>query len=156
MHDPDLLIVEGYRIYDSGVDLSSTDAFRIALEQRAFGPRQLLVVTARFDGQANGLAHCDQTEPPEAALECCLDILDDVNAGDGATAAVAYSDERVGSNAPPGLAARFAAARNAAAECGVHLVDWMMCDDTEPRSMRFTIEAIDEWWDVPRTGVRRR
>ncbi len=145
MADLQLTIVEAYKFKGSDIDLSTVDAWDFALDQRAFGPRQLLVVTAGPDGQVLGLAHCEQTEPPEMALVCCLETLDD-----GAAAAVAYSDEPVGSEPPPGLAERFATARAAAKDHGVHLVDWMLCDDTELRSMRFTLdEADDEWWDLP-------
>lgn len=145
MNDLQLTVVEGFRCTRPDFDLATVDAWSIALDQRAFGPRRLLVVTATADGRMLGLAHCEQTDPPEMALRCCLRTLDD-----GAAAAVAYSDERVdAAPPPPGWATRFATARRAAAECGVHLVDWLQCDDILCRSMRFALEEVDEWWDVP-------
>lgn len=141
------MVVDGFRVKGTAFDLAKHDAWQFAFEQRVFGPEQLLVVTARPDGQVISLAHCDLTEPPEMALKCCLATLDD-----GAAAAVAYSDEPVGFDLPPGLAERFAIARATARQFGVHLVDWMLCDDTEIRSMRFTLEAVEEidaWWEVP-------
>jgi hypothetical protein len=135
--------VEGCHVHDSPLDLSTVDAWSIALDQRAFGPRQVLVVTASADGRILGLAHCERTDPPEIALRCCLATLDD-----GAAAAVAYSDEPVMPDPSPDLPARFATARAAAREHGVHLVDWLLCDDTEVRSMRLSIEEVEEWWDI--------
>ena len=144
MHDLHLTIVDAFRFNGVDFDLSRLDnAWSFALDQRAFGPRRLIVVTAGQDGQVLGLAYCEGTEPPEAGLICCLDTLDD-----GAAAAIAYSDEPVAADPPADLEERFAAARAVAGEVGVHLVDWMMCDDTEFRSMRFTLEEFDDWWDV--------
>lgn len=143
MSDLKLTVVEGYKFTDPVLDLSGMDAWGIALDQRYFGPRQFLVVTSRADGDVLSLAHCDRTDPPEIALMYCLDTLDD-----GAAAAVAYSDEPVGSDCPPGLEERFATARAVANEYGVHLVDWMLCDDTQILSMRLSLGVVDDWWDL--------
>lgn len=143
MADLKLTIVDGYRFTGSDLDLSTIDAWAIALDQRAFGPRQFLVVTAHADGRVLSLAHCERTDPPEWALRCCLDTLDD-----GAAAAVAYSDEPVANDPSPDLVERLAAARAAALEHGVHLVDWMLCDDSQFLSMRLAVEEVDEWWDL--------
>jgi hypothetical protein len=73
MSDLSTTIVEGYHYTGDELDLSGTDFWGYALDQRAFGPRQLVVVTARRDGAvvglAPGLAHCERTEPPESALK---------------------------------------------------------------------------------------
>ena len=147
MSDLSTIIVEGYRYTGDDVDLSGNDLWRFALDQRAFGPRQLVVVTARGDGALLGLAHCELTEPPEFALECCLDTLDD-----GAAAAVAYSDEPVSAETPLGLRGRLDTARIAAREFGVHLVDWIMCDPIQMRSMSITLEAYNPWWEATDGG----
>src|ERR1035441_10641943 len=84
MSDLSTTIVEGYHYTGDDLDLSGTDFWGFALDQPAFGPGRLVVVTARCDGAVLGLAHCERTELPELALKCCLAALDD-----GATAAVA-------------------------------------------------------------------
>jgi hypothetical protein len=147
MSDQSTTIVEGYHYTGDDLDLSGPDFWSFALDQRAFGPRQLLVVTARCDGAVLGLAHCELTEPPELALKCCLDTLDD-----GAAVAVAYSDEPVSADPPIGLRYRLVAARVAARELGVHLVDWVMCDDMQMRSLHITLEGRNHWWDAPDDG----
>ena len=147
MSDLSSTIVEGYQYTGDDLDLSGADFLGFALDQRAFGPRKLVVVTARCDGAVIGLAHCEQTALPELALKCCLATLDD-----GAAAAVAYSDEPVSADPPIDLRDRLYTARVAAREFGVHLVDWIMCDDTQMRSMRITLEDCNPWWDVPDAG----
>jgi len=91
MSDPSTTTVDAYRWTGDHLDLCGNDLWALALDQRAFGPGQLIVVTARPDGAVVGLAHCHQTDPPDFALTCCLDTLDD-----GAATAVAYSNEPVG------------------------------------------------------------
>jgi hypothetical protein len=147
MFDLSTTIVEGYHCTGDDLDLSGTDFWGFALDQRAFGPRQLVVVTATRDGAVLGLAHCERTELPELALKCCLAALDD-----GAAAAVAYSDEPVSADPPIGLCNRMNTARVAAREFGVHLLDWIMCDDIQMRSMRMTLEECNHWWDAPDAG----
>ena len=147
MSDLSITIVEGYRYTGEDLNLSGTDFWGIALDQRAFGPRQLLVVTARRDGVVLGLAHCERTELPELALKCCLATLDD-----GGAAAVAYSDEPVSADPPIGLRDRLDTARVAAREFGVHLLDWIMCDDIQMRSMRLALQECNHWWDAPDAG----
>jgi hypothetical protein len=141
--DLQVTFVEGYRCSGEEFDLS-VDRWSFALDQRAFGPRRLLVATARGDGGLIGLAHCEQIDPPEMGLKCCIAALDDA-----VPAAVAYSDEPVGPEPPTGLEERFAAARGAAAQFGVHLVDWFMCDDIRIRSTRMTLPNHGDWWDLP-------
>ena len=50
MSDLSTIIVEGCHYRGDHLDLSGTDFWAFALEQRAYGPRQLVVVTARRDG----------------------------------------------------------------------------------------------------------
>jgi hypothetical protein len=147
MSELSITIVEGYHYTGDYLDLSGTDFWGLALDQRAFGPRQLVVVTARRDGAVVGLAHCQRTEPPELALKCCLVALDD-----GAAAAVAYSDESMSADPPIGLRDRLDTARVAARALGVRLVDWIICDDVQMRSMRMTLEECNHWWDASDAG----
>src|ERR1700719_582168 len=120
MSDLSTPIVEGYRYTGDytgdHLDLSGTDLWSLALDQRAFGPRQLVVVTARRDGAVIGLAHCERTQPPALALTCCLAAADD-----GPAVAAAYSDEPVSTDPPTGLRDRLHTARVAARQFGVHL-----------------------------------
>jgi hypothetical protein len=144
MEDPCITIVEGIRYSGDEFDLRH-DLWDFALEQRYFGPRQLVVATGSSDGRVIGLVHCRQTEPREMALKYCLAALDQRPA-----VAVAYSDEPVSLEPPLDLRERFDAARAAAGEFGVHLVDWIMCDDIHIRSIKYSLEVSeDDWWDVP-------
>lgn len=145
MDSLDLTIVEAYRYTGSDINLTTEDAWQFALDQRCFGLHQLLVVTAPDDGVVIGLAHCEQTDPPELALQCCLDTLDD-----GAAIAIAYNDEPVTLGPPPDVRERFDAARAAATESGVDLLDWIACDDINIRSSRITLQTLDIGPDSPR------
>jgi hypothetical protein len=115
-------IVEGYHSTGDGLDLIGTDFWGFALDQRAFGPRHLVVVKSRGDGRSR-LAHCEFAQLPDLALKCCLAALDD-----RAAAAVAYNDEPESADPPIGLRHRLDTAGVAAREFGVHLVDWITCD----------------------------
>jgi hypothetical protein len=141
---PHPIIVEAYPFDPGDIHVSPGWALQLLLHQRTFGPRRLLVFTVRADRQLIGLAHCERTDPPEMGLRWCLAILDD-----GAAAALAYCDEPVALESPPDLWDRFAAARRVAAEFGVHLLDWFMCDDFNFQSMRNTVQIPDQWWDLP-------
>jgi hypothetical protein len=146
------LVVEALRYEGDRLDLSDFHtALEFALDQRCFGPRRVLVVTCDGSGSLLGLAHCERSDPPEMAVLCCLDTLDD-----GARAAVAYSDEMVREGpATPELEERFLAARAVALGLGVHLVDWIICDDQMMRSIKLGLDSDEEddgemdWWDVP-------
>ncbi|MBV9871935.1 MAG: hypothetical protein JO214_15070, partial [Frankiaceae bacterium] len=61
-----------------------------AMDQRAFGPRKLMVAFTDADGQLRVLAHAKRTKQPLLTLEACLDMH-----GGGAAAAVVWCDERV-------------------------------------------------------------
>ena len=121
-----------------------SEAMAFCLDQRAFGPRRLVVAFANRNGRFRGLAHTRRPEPPEAALAGCIDYL-----GRGAKVAIAFCDEPVTWGPPPeDLATRFELARAIAASYGVHLVDWFVCDDDVFRSSRFALDPETEWWDV--------
>lgn len=121
------------------------DAWSFALDQRAFGPRRLVVAFANRTGRFRGLAHTERTDPPDLALRACLHRL-----GRGAAAAVAYSDEPVTDGPPPDdLGERFRVASDLCAMVGVHLVDWIACDDQHFRSTRLALHPGEGWWDVP-------
>lgn len=120
-------------------------AWAMCLDQRAFGPRRLLMAFADRDGTLRGIAHTPRLDPPEQVLPSCIDYL-----GSGATAAVVYCDEPVRWGPPPTeMVERFDRARALCAESGVHLVDWFCCDDELFRSSRVALEDPADWWDVP-------
>jgi len=145
-----LIVVDGFRATGKDKTDLRTDAWSMALDQRAFGPRRLMVAFANRKGRLLALAHTRRTDPPEVALGPCIDHL-----GRGAVAAVAFCDERIKwGPPPPEVAERFAAARSIAAEFGIHLVDWFACDDQVIRSSRLALQLdgphLDgRWWDVP-------
>jgi hypothetical protein len=120
------------------------EAWSLCLDQRAFGPRKLLVAFADADGRFRSMAYADRTDPPEAALEPCIEHL-----GRGAAIAIAFCDEPVAEGPPPGLGARFALAQSVALSHGVHLVDWFACDDDVFRSSRLALFPDEPWWQVP-------
>jgi hypothetical protein len=142
---PSFIAVDGYVSTPANQQNLVEDGFAFALDQRAFGPRRLLVVFGDRSGKVLGLAYTERTDPIEPALACCLDYL-----GKGAAAAVAYCDEAVRWGPPPDdLADRFDSARAVCRSYGVHLVDWFSCDDDLFRSTRCALEPGSEWWDVP-------
>lgn len=125
-----------------------------ALDQRAFGPRQLMVAFAAYDGRFLALLHARRTDPVDRALEACLQHFDALGrGGETHAAAVALCDEPVTDGpAPPRFLSTFERARTTARRHGVHLVDWIGCDDELIRFARgsaFAHEAETEWWDVP-------
>jgi hypothetical protein len=136
-----LVVVDGYIITDDGATNLLDDAWSFVLDQRAFGPRQLLVAFADDDGRFRSIAYARRTDPPEAALGPCIQHV-----GMGTALAIAYCDEPVVAGAtPPDLAERFHAARSIAAYYGIHLVDWFACDDNMFRSSRLTLYPDDPW-----------
>lgn len=146
MHETLLVVEDVVATPRDHTDLSSVrEVMGIALDQRCFGPRRLLVAFAEADGRLRGIAHTRRTDPIDHALWGCLEYL-----GRGAAAAVAFNDEPVTNGPPPtDLADRFALARLQCAARGVHLVDWIACDDDLFRSTRLALEPGDDWWDVP-------
>lgn len=122
-----------------------TDAWSLALDQRAFGPRRLMVAFADIDGNVISIAHTERLDPPEDGLDPCIRHL-----GVGAVLAIAFCDEAVADGPPPDdLRRRFFEATSIAASSGVHLVDWVACDDYLFRSSRLAIFPDEEWWSVP-------
>jgi hypothetical protein len=143
--DHKLIVVDGYAATPADDTNLKQDVWSFALDQRAFGPRRLVVGFTDRSGRLRTLAHAPRTDPPEAALDACIQHL-----GSGAAAAVAWCDEEVVDGPPPvPLALTFALARFVAARHGVHLVDWISCDDSLFRSTRLALDPHGEWWDVP-------
>jgi hypothetical protein len=140
-----LIVVDGYVATDQDETNLQEEAWSFALDQRAFGPRRLLVAFTDRSGRLRSLAHARRTDPPEAALAACIKHL-----GRGAAAAVAFCDERlIEGPPPPDLAPRFALARATCDSYGIHLVDWFACDDQLFRSSRLALDPEGDWWDVP-------
>jgi hypothetical protein len=144
-----LIVVEGVvPVAESELDDVPNQIWAYAMDQRVFGPRKLLVVFTDVAGRLHVLAHANRTDRPLLAFEACLDYL-----GAGSAAAVALCDEPV----EPGpmsveLLERFAEARIRAEGYGVHLVDWIACDDDAFRAVRLltlTPSEQPDWWDVP-------
>ena len=127
------------------------EVWSYALDQRAFGPGRLWVAFADRRGTFRGLAYCRRTVPFTDGLTACI-----LHLGRGAAAAVVLNDERVEAGPPDleALTARFTLARSVCAAAGIHLVDWICCDDQLFRSTRFAIDPEGEWWDVPPRGRR--
>lgn len=118
-------------------------AWELALHQRLFGPRRLIVAMADRAGNLREVLHTERTDPPELGFAVCLD-----QAGRGLTAALALCDEPVTVGPPPDdLAARFATARAAAKVHGILLLDWIACDDRALRSARLALDPDGEPWD---------
>ncbi|MGH9125775.1 MAG: hypothetical protein ACRDZ8_13765 [Acidimicrobiales bacterium] len=124
------------------------DCWSIAFDQRAFGPRRLVVAFADRRCRLLGMAHTPRTDPPEKALPLCIEYL-----GRGAALAVAFCDEPVQQGPPPPeVTIRFAKARSIAESYGIFLVDWIACDDQLLRSSRAIVDPDGDWWRLP---VRR-
>jgi hypothetical protein len=144
--DDTRIVVEGFLVPPADHTDLRDEVWSFALDQRAFGPRRLVVAFADPSGRLVSLAHAPRTDPPEAALEACIRHLG------GEAAAVAFCDDQVGEGPPPpDLETRFAAARSVAADYAVHLVDWIACDDSSFLSSRLSLDPYAEWWDVPAT-----
>lgn len=126
----------------------------IALDQRAFGPRQLMAAFAAYDGRFLALTYTERTDPIDAAFDGCLQCFDSLGRGGEAGAAVVVlCDEPVEDGlATADFKTKFALAQRVAQSYGVHLVDWIACDDERFRGarLRSLSPATDtEWWDVP-------
>ncbi len=140
-----LIVVDGYRATEKDKTNLRKEAWSFALDQRAFGPRRLVVAFANRRGRFLSLAHTRRIEPPEASLGACIQ-----HSGRGAAAAIAFCDEVVIEGPPPpDLGVRFASARAIARSYQIHLVDWFACDDQLFRSSRFALDPDGDWWDVP-------
>ncbi len=126
----------------------------IALDQRAFGPRRLMVAFAAYDGRFLALTYARRTDPVERALEGCLLHFDALGRGSEAHAAAVVLCDQAVEDGPPlaDFIATFERAKTMAWKHRVHLVDWIACDDELLRFARrrtFTPAAEPGWWDVP-------
>lgn len=142
------LVVEAWRPrdHDCAIDLRA-EAWSLALDQRAFGPRRLVVAFCDGGGAMTLLAHTDRTDPPHLALAACCEYAVDV--GVGLAAAVAFCDEPLHWEPPPDdLGELFATLRDTCYHHGIHLVDWFSCDDDLFRSTRIAVEPESGWWDL--------
>lgn len=96
-----------------------------------------------MDGQlivVNGLVAADGGD-----IAPCIEHV-----GAGADVAIAFCDEPVtDAPPPPDAVERFADACSIAASYGIHLVDWIACDDQLLRSMRLACEPEAVWWPEP-------
>jgi hypothetical protein len=154
-HGADVLTVDGVEpnpTFDH--DPLPNQILGIALDQRAFGPRQLMVAFAAYDGRFLALLWSRRTDPVDLALEACLLHFDTIGrGGEAQAAAVVLCDEPVVDGpTPAGFLARFEGAKRVAREHGVHLVDWIGCDDDRFRCARlrsFAPATDPDWWDVP-------
>jgi len=91
-----LIVVDGFAV-DPSTELDlREETWSLALGQREFGPRRLLVAFADADRHWRTLAHCRRTDPPEAALQPCIRHV-----GRGMAYAVALCDEPVVMGPPP-------------------------------------------------------
>lgn len=150
MHsDNSLVVVDGYVATNpygpDRMDLRDK-VWAYALDQRAFGPRQLLVAFADAEGTVLGFAWTPRAEPIDPSFTACL-----LHLGAGADAAVAYLDEPVHEGpAAPSFLDRFVRLRALAAEHAISLIDWISCDDDEFRSVRLSgaVMPDDDWWSV--------
>lgn len=144
---PDVVVVERLVAREPTIDMRE-HMWDFALDQRAFGPRRVLVALTDRRGLLLELAHANRTDPHEIAFGLCLR-----ESTTGAVAAVAYCDEPVATSSSPGhidrLAHRFTDARLLAGHFGFHLVDWIACDDQLYRSARLTLDGDAELWDIP-------
>lgn len=142
---PGFIVVDGY--IPTALDDTNLreELWDFALDQRSFGPRRLVVAFADADGTFRGLSHARRPLVPEDALDACIQHV-----GLGSAAAVAYCDEAVSDGLPPDdVQQRFGRARSIARSRGVHLVDWIACDDGLFRSFRLAVEPEGEYWVVP-------
>lgn len=151
----ELIVVEAYTpAPQMDHDPLPDQVLGFALDQRAFGPRRLMVAFAAYDGRFLALMHAERTDPVDGAVKACLTHFDTIGrGGESLAAAVVLCDEPVAVGpAPPGFLATFERARRAARAHDVHLVDWIGCDDDTFRcARRRTFERTAEpgWWDVP-------
>lgn len=135
------IVVDAYVISDDADEILNLydDVASIAVDQRMFGPRQLLVAFGSIDGRLLGLAHTGRTDPPDVGLRCCLDhFLGHSGFEEGRVAlVVAASDEVLDASAsPPELSVEFGLALEVCDEFDVTLIDWIACDDGLYRSSR--------------------
>jgi hypothetical protein len=116
------------------------DVWSLALDQRAFGPRRLVIAFGDDDGRMLGLTHTPREEPPELTFGFCIEHF--LQRAD-TDVAIAYCDEPVtATEITPRIRARWSLAREIADDLGIELLDWIACDDHEFRSARL-VELYD-------------
>lgn len=126
----------------------------IALDQRAFGPRQLMVAFASYDGRFLMLTYGQRTDPVDAALEASFLHFDSLGrGGEQHAAAVVLCDQPVAEGpVPPEFVGTFERAQRIARKYSIHLIDWFACDDELIRGVRlrtFAPATEPGWWDAP-------
>lgn len=144
MRFTDLIVVDGY--VPTALDDTNLreEAWSFCLDQRFEGPRKLSVAFGDADGTFRGLAFARRTDPPELALEPCIQHL-----GLGAEIAIAYCDEPVTMGPPPpDIGVRFALAGEICAGHGIRLIDWFACDDDVFRSFKLALHPDEPWWPL--------
>ena len=134
------LVLSSDECTEDELDLKGRLRWELALDQRVFGPRRMLVAGADAGGRLRELVHTPRTDVPELDFALCLRTL-----GDDVSVVVAYSDEPVDRDAPESeldhIAERFIDARTLAHEhFGMCLVDWIACDDQIFRSAQLLAE----------------
>ena len=110
----------------------------IAADQRRDGPGRLIVGGVDASGNLVALAGARRTDPIELGL---LGLMHHLGTRvDGLAGVVAWCDEPV-EHGPPSLQveARFLVASALAQTKGLHLVDWIACDDELVRSARIAL-----------------
>ena len=117
-----------------------SDAMSFCLDQRAFGPRRLLLAFANRNGRFRGLAYTRRPDPPEAALAGCIEYLGRGRRPRSRSVTSRWRGVRLPMTWPRGSAL----ARSIAASYGIHLVDWFACDDEVFRSSRFALDPDPE------------
>jgi hypothetical protein len=147
MMNTDVRVSYLFRSTECKIDLRQS-AFQLGQPRPLFAGRNFLLAGARRDGSFLGLA-CSRIETDlEDALEDCLGAFD----SEGAEAAVAYSSRRGWVSLDlrgPERDALFATGRCLASGYGIHLVDWLLCGDGSPVSLRPRTDGDGDWWDVP-------
>ena len=94
---PDIIVVDAVApTPDFHHDPLPEQILGMALDQRAFGPRQLMVAFAAYDRRFLALTYAKRTDPVRLALEGCLRHFDTLGrGGEARAAAVVLCDEPV-------------------------------------------------------------
>lgn len=147
--ESDEVVVTGWRYDSKELELNYANAFKLAaIAHRLCGPLQLMVAGANRDRRLLGLVHCSITDEPDLGLGYCVDTLE--QKCNGPTAILVYSDEQICPRMTSmELALCFFRRRAAAADLGVHLIDWMICDGKSVLSLKYTVLENPTWWDLP-------
>lgn len=130
-----------------------TEVWGLALDQRAFGPRRLVVVCTDGKGWLRTITHCPRLTTPERGLDPCLQMARRRQGRHRLVSAVALCDEPVVAEAPlhelDAIRARFVDAQSRAWVHGFKLLDWIACDDDQFRSFRVAGGEAPWWVEGP-------